>query len=81
MRLPKVVFLPGDRSNDGVLRPATRPFSVELPAIEDAAESAVTCGNAGMRPRETTRKYVKRPADTPEVVRATPRPGVCPHES
>ena len=37
MRLRKVVFLLGDRGNDCVLRPATRPFFVELPGIETDA--------------------------------------------
>ena len=37
MRLRKVVFLLGGRGNDCVLRPATRPFSVELPGIKPDA--------------------------------------------
>ena len=33
-RLRKVVFLLGDRGNDCVVRPVTRPFTVELRGLE-----------------------------------------------
>jgi len=61
-RLRKVVFLLGGRGDDCVLRPVTRPFSVELPGIERAAISPMTCGNDEIhdaKQRETTYGYAR----------------------
>ena len=46
-------------------------LSVELPGIEPAAGIGVTCGNIEIDDAKTTRKYVKRPANTREMLMAS----------